>query len=49
MDSDLKATGPLPAYGSEMYIVQIVYEDINLIDLNGASPLPAYGSEMYIM
>ena len=37
MHSDLKAAGLPLAYGSEMYIVQIAYEDINLMDLKAAS------------
>ena len=32
-----------------MYIVQTVYEDINLTVLEAACHPPRYGSEMYIM
>ena len=49
MDSVLTAAGLPLAYGSEMYIVQIAYKDINLMDLKAAGPPPAYGSEIYIM
>ena len=32
-----------------MYIVQTVYEDINLMGLKATGPPPAYDLEMYIM
>ena len=59
MDSDHKAAGPPPAYGSEMYIMLIqldttllkkktIYEDINLMDLETAGPPPANSSKTYM-